>query len=167
MITRHRNLAQIRTLQYYRQQQGKPEAAGKTIVGLRQFSSEVLFMATQSATQEGFEMSLGFRKAIQERIVQLERDANGDEAQLDRLNDIDHVRRQMRLVAVQRAEALRLRIFLDRADAGISRPVRQVLRNPFQTITNNLIHRSAGFHNRAQFRFDRTLRPLRRRVALC
>jgi hypothetical protein len=41
---------------------------------------------------------------------------------LDRLNDIDHVRRQMRLVAVQRAEALRLRIFLDRADAGLSRP---------------------------------------------
>jgi hypothetical protein len=79
-------------------------------------------MATQFAAQEGFEMSLGFRKAIQERIAQLESDATRDEAQLDRLNDIDHVRRQMRLVAVQRAEALRLRIFLDRADAGLSRP---------------------------------------------
>ncbi len=80
-------------------------------------------MATQFAAQEGFEMSLGFRKAIQERIAQLENDATRDEAQLDRLNDIDHIRRQMRLVAVQRAEALRLRIFLDRADAGISRPL--------------------------------------------
>jgi hypothetical protein len=80
-------------------------------------------MATQFAAQEGFEMSLGFRKAIQERIAQLENDATGDEAQLDRLNDIDHIRRQMRLVAVQRAEALRLRIFLDRADAGLSRPL--------------------------------------------
>jgi hypothetical protein len=80
-------------------------------------------MATQFAAQEGFEMSLGFRKAIHERIAQLENDATGDEAQLDRLNDIDHIRRQMRLVAVQRAEALRLRIFLDRADAGLSRPL--------------------------------------------
>jgi hypothetical protein len=80
-------------------------------------------MAIQSATQEGFEMSLGFRKAILERIAKLESDATCDEAQLDRLNDIDHVRRHMRLVAVQRAEALRLRIFLDRADAGISRPL--------------------------------------------
>jgi hypothetical protein len=34
---------------------------------------------------------------------------------LDRLDDIDHVRRQMRLVAVERAEALRLRLFLDRS----------------------------------------------------
>ncbi len=80
-------------------------------------------MATQFAAQEGFEMSLGFRKAIQERIAQLENDATRDEAQLDRLNDIDHIRRQMRLVAVQRAEALRLRIFLDRADAGVCRPL--------------------------------------------
>jgi hypothetical protein len=80
-------------------------------------------MASQCATQEGFEMSLGFRKAIQERIAQLESDATRDEARLDLLIDIDHVRRQMRLVAVQRAEALRLRIFLDRADAGISRPL--------------------------------------------
>jgi hypothetical protein len=82
-------------------------------------------MATQCATQDGFTMSLGFRKAIQERIAQLESDANGDEARLDLLIDIDHVRRQMRLVAVQRGEALRLRIFLDRADAGISRPLVQ------------------------------------------
>jgi hypothetical protein len=80
-------------------------------------------MAIQCAAQEGFEMSLGFRKAIEERIAQLESDATRDEAQLDRLIDIDHVRRQMRLVAVQRAEALRMRIFLDRADAGLSRPL--------------------------------------------
>ena len=95
------------------------------MVGPGNFSFEVLFMAIQCAAQEGFEMSLGFRKAIQEHIAHLESNATRDEAQLNRLNDIDHVRRQMRLVAVQRAEALRLRIFLDRADAGISRPLLQ------------------------------------------
>ena len=80
-------------------------------------------MASQFATQEGFEMSLGFRKAIEERIAQLESDASGDEARLDLLNDIDHVRRQMRLVAVQRAEALRLRIFASAVGSEIDRCV--------------------------------------------
>ncbi len=46
-----------------------------------------------------------------------------DEAQLDRLDDIDHIRRQMRLVATQRAEALRMRIFLDRARTRLPRPL--------------------------------------------
>jgi hypothetical protein len=41
---------------------------------------------------------------------------------LDRLDDIDHIRRQMRLVAVQRTEALRMRLFLDRARARLPRP---------------------------------------------
>ena len=72
-------------------------------------------MTIQCAAQDGFEISPRFRHTIEERIARLDRDADHDEAQLDRLEDIDHVRRQMRLVAVQRAEALRLRLFLDRS----------------------------------------------------
>jgi len=45
---------------------------------------------------------------------------------LDRLDDIDHIRRQMRLVAVQRAEALRMRIFLDRARPRLPRPLIEI-----------------------------------------
>ena len=72
-------------------------------------------MTIQCAAQEGFEISPRFRQTIEERIARLERDAAHDEAQLDRLDDIDHIRRQMRLVAVECAEALRLRLFLDRS----------------------------------------------------
>ncbi len=72
-------------------------------------------MGIQCAVQEGFEISPRFHQILEERIAKLELDAAHDEAQLDRLNNIDHIRRQMRLVTVQRAEALRMRIFLDRA----------------------------------------------------
>lgn len=71
-------------------------------------------MHTQCAAQQDFEISPRFRRTIEERIERLERDAEDDESQLDRLDDIDHIRRQMRLVAVERAEALRMRLFLDR-----------------------------------------------------
>jgi len=81
-------------------------------------------MDLQFAVQEGFEISPRFRQTLEERIARLERDAAQDEAQLDRLNDIDHIRRQMRLVTVQRAEALRMRIFLDRAK---TRPTRRLI----------------------------------------
>jgi len=83
-------------------------------------------MTTDCATLEGFEISPRFRQTVEERIARLERDAAYDEAQLDRLNDIDHVRRQMRLVAVERAEALRMRIFLDRARPRLPRPLIQL-----------------------------------------
>ncbi len=83
-------------------------------------------MATQCAAQDGFEISPRFRQTIEERIARLERDADHDEAQLDRLDDIDHVRRQMRLVAVERAEALRLRLFLDRSKTRLLRPLIQL-----------------------------------------
>jgi uncharacterized coiled-coil protein SlyX len=79
-------------------------------------------MDLQFAVQESFQISPRFRQTLEERIARLERDAAYDEAQLDRLNDIDHIRRQMRLVAVERAEALRMRIFLDRAKTRHSRP---------------------------------------------
>lgn len=80
-------------------------------------------MTSNCAAQEGFEISPRFRQSVEDRIVRLERDARHDEAQLDRLDDIDHIRRQMRLVATQRAEALRMRIFLDRARTRLPRPL--------------------------------------------
>jgi ribosome-associated translation inhibitor RaiA len=72
-------------------------------------------MTSRCAYEENFEISPRFRQTIQERIARLERDAEQDEAQVERLEDVDHMRRQMRLVATERAEALRLRLFLDRA----------------------------------------------------
>lgn len=72
-------------------------------------------MKISRTDQGGFEINLQFRRAVEERIAQLERDAAHDEAQLVKLDDIDHIRRQMRLVAAERAEAQRMRVFLDRA----------------------------------------------------
>jgi ribosome-associated translation inhibitor RaiA len=80
-------------------------------------------MALQCAAQEGFEISPRFRQTVEQRIARLERDADSDEAQLDRLDDVDHIRRQMRLVAAQRAEALRMRLFLDRAKTRLPGPM--------------------------------------------
>jgi hypothetical protein len=80
-------------------------------------------MAIQCAAQEGFEISPRFRQIIEERIARLEKDADYDERQLDSLDDGDHIRRQVRLVAVERAEALRMRLFLDRARARLPRPL--------------------------------------------
>jgi ribosome-associated translation inhibitor RaiA len=80
-------------------------------------------MAVQCTAQEGFEISPRFRQTVEDRIARLERDAAHDEAQIELLEDIDHIRRQMRLVAAQRAEALRMRIFLDRAKPRIPRPL--------------------------------------------
>ena len=76
-------------------------------------------MKTSSTTPDRLEKNPNFRRAIEERIAQLERDAAHDEAQVARLDDIDHIRRQMRLVVAERAEALRMRLLLDRA---VTRP---------------------------------------------
>ncbi|MGA2570787.1 MAG: hypothetical protein ABSF23_09730 [Terracidiphilus sp.] len=80
-------------------------------------------MMSQCAVQEGFEISPRFRQTIERRIARLERDADQDEAQTDRLDDIDHIRRQLRLVAAQRADALRMRLFLDRAKTRLPQPL--------------------------------------------
>jgi ribosome-associated translation inhibitor RaiA len=80
-------------------------------------------MITNCAANEGFEISPRFRRTVEDRIARLERDAEFDEAQVSALEDLDHIRRQMRLVAVQRAEALRMRIFLDRARTRMPRPM--------------------------------------------
>lgn len=65
--------------------------------------------------EEGFEISPRFRRTLEKRLARLEADADQDEAQIQHLQSTDHIRRQRRLVAAERAEALRLRIFLDRA----------------------------------------------------
>ena len=72
-------------------------------------------MAVYCTSREEIEISPRFRSMLQERIVRLEQDAERDEAQIAVLDDVDHIRRQMRLAAVERAEALRMRLFLDRA----------------------------------------------------
>jgi ribosome-associated translation inhibitor RaiA len=80
-------------------------------------------MIVNCAVQDGYEISPRFRKSVEERIARLEQDAAKDEAQIDRLEDLDHIHRQMRLVISQRTEALRMRLFLDRAQARLPRPL--------------------------------------------
>lgn len=80
-------------------------------------------MIPQYLNHDDIEISPRFRRSIENRIERLEKDAEFDEAQLARLVNDDHVRRQLRLVAVQRAEALRMRIFLDRASTRLPRPL--------------------------------------------
>ena len=80
-------------------------------------------MAIACAAQDGFEISPRFRRRVEERIARLEKDAAYDEAQLEYLEDVDHIRRQMRLVAAERAEALRMRLFLDRSKTRLPKPM--------------------------------------------
>ena len=79
-------------------------------------------MNTQIA-QEGIEVSPRFRKSIEQRTHRLECDAAFDETQVVFLSDPDHIRRHMFLVAAQRAEALRMRLFLDRSRTRLPRPL--------------------------------------------
>jgi ribosome-associated translation inhibitor RaiA len=80
-------------------------------------------MKINCAVDEGYEISPRFRQTVEDRIARLERDAASDEAQVALLEDPDHIRRQMRLVVTQRSEALRMRIFLDRAKTRLPRPL--------------------------------------------
>ena len=73
--------------------------------------------------QHGFEISARFRLLVEERIERLERDADHDEAQIALLDNSDHIRRQKRLVALQRAEARRMRNFLDNSGTRIPPPM--------------------------------------------
>jgi hypothetical protein len=72
-------------------------------------------MRIECITHDFYEISPRFRTIIEDRIAKLEQGAECDEAQVMRLDDPDHIRRQMRLVSAERAEALRMRLFLDRA----------------------------------------------------
>jgi ribosome-associated translation inhibitor RaiA len=69
------------------------------------------------------EISPRFRKTVEERIARLERDAATDELNLVHLHHPDHLRRHRKLIAMQRAEALRMRLFLDRAHTRLPRPL--------------------------------------------
>lgn len=80
-------------------------------------------MMQDSTRWEGFEISPRFRRSLEERIARLERDAEFDEAQMALLKDADHVRRQRKLVAAERAEALRMRLFLDKVGTRLPAPL--------------------------------------------
>lgn len=80
-------------------------------------------MISNYAANENYEISPRFQRTVEDRIARLERDSASDEAFAAQLNDEDHIRRQMRLVAVQRAEALRMRLFLDRSRTRPPRPM--------------------------------------------
>ncbi|HLI03417.1 MAG TPA: hypothetical protein VKU93_04015 [Terracidiphilus sp.] len=72
-------------------------------------------MKIECEVLESYEISPRFRAMIEERVKRLEEDAARDEASIASLDHVDHIRRQLRLVAAQRAEALRMRLFLERA----------------------------------------------------
>jgi len=80
-------------------------------------------MIVNCAVHESYEISPRFRKMVEERIARLERDAATDQAQIESLDDPDHIRRHMRLVIAQQTEALRMRLFLDRARPRLPRPL--------------------------------------------
>jgi hypothetical protein len=80
-------------------------------------------MIPETAMHEGFEISPRFRRSIEDRIARLEQGSDFDEAQVQFLIDPDHIRRQLRLAAVQRHEPLRMRVFLDRARTRLPRPL--------------------------------------------
>ena len=73
--------------------------------------------------REEFEISSRFRRLIEDRIKRLEEDAASDEAQLAVLRHGDHIRRHMLLIAAQRAEARRLRHFLENSGTRIPPPM--------------------------------------------
>ncbi len=78
-------------------------------------------MTDHCAANEPYQISPGFRAVIEARIARLERDAAHDESWVEYLEDPDHICRHMRLVAIQRAEALRMRLFLDRTSTRVPR----------------------------------------------
>jgi hypothetical protein len=80
-------------------------------------------MFADNSQTEGFEISPRFRRMLEIRVARLEADAVADEAMVAFLKDGDHIKRHMRLVAIERAEALRMRLFLDRATTRLPRPL--------------------------------------------
>ncbi len=83
-------------------------------------------MILNCAANERFEISPRFRQSIEFRIARLERDADADEAYALRLVDMEHIRRQLRLVAAQRAEAVRMRLFLNGTRPRLPRPLIEI-----------------------------------------
>jgi gamma-glutamyltranspeptidase len=83
-------------------------------------------MMTNCTAKDGFEISPRFRHSVEERIARLEKDATTDESYIAFLDNDDHIRRHMKLVAIQRAEALRMRLFLDRSRTRLPRPLIEI-----------------------------------------
>ena len=79
-------------------------------------------MNSEPNTLKSYEISPRFRNSLEDRITRLVRDADADELMLAHLECADHLRRHRRLIAVQRAEALRIRLFLDRTQSRMPRP---------------------------------------------
>jgi hypothetical protein len=73
--------------------------------------------------RSGFEIGARFRAMIAERIERLEEDATRDEAMIPLLDNADHRGRQRRLVDAQRAEAARMRRFLDHSRTRFPNPL--------------------------------------------
>jgi hypothetical protein len=90
---------------------------------MERVNEKVNEMIEKGLLNDSFEISPRFRHSLEERIVRLERDAVTDEADAMQLMDEEHIRRHLKLVAAQRAEALRMRMFLDRAKTRLPRPL--------------------------------------------
>jgi hypothetical protein len=69
----------------------------------------------EQAFRDHLEISIRFRRTIEERIARLESDAASDQALTSCLEHPDHIRRQLRLVTAQRDEAARMRRFLNQS----------------------------------------------------
>jgi hypothetical protein len=81
---------------------------------------------SESYQSQSYEISPRFRQTLEARIVRLEQDAACDELTLATLTHEDHIRRQRKLVAVQRMEAVRMRLFLDRSRTRLPRPLIEI-----------------------------------------
>jgi hypothetical protein len=79
--------------------------------------------AAEKNIHEHLEISMRFRRIIESRIARLESDAASDESMLERLDNSDHMRRHMRLIAVQRDEASRMRRFLAHSNIRLPNPI--------------------------------------------
>ena len=90
---------------------------------MEQVKKKVNAMIEKGLLRDTFEISPRFRHSLEERIARLERDAETDEAEAMHFTDEEHIRRHLKLVAAQRAEALRMRMFLDRAKTRLPRPL--------------------------------------------
>jgi len=77
--------------------------------------------STDEKVQEHFEISVRFRQMIEQRIARLESDAALDESTVTTLVNDDHIRRQLRLITAQRAEANRMRRFLENCSQCVPR----------------------------------------------
>jgi hypothetical protein len=90
---------------------------------MEQVDAKVNQMMNRGLLNDNFEISPRFRQSLEERIERLERDAETDEADAMQLTDEEHIRRHLKLVGAQRAEALRMRLFLDRSRTRLPRPL--------------------------------------------